>query len=67
VLRDMAIPCSNFRTFPLLRNSWDQLWKQQKYIKNKKTETGTLKKPSDKLNTGSRIRTSTFPKWTHPK
>jgi len=31
------------------------------------TETGTLKKPSDKLNTYSTIRTSTVPKGPHPK
>jgi len=31
------------------------------------TETETLKKPSDKLNTGSTIRTSTVPKGPHPK
>jgi len=31
------------------------------------TETGTLKKPSDKLNTGSTIRTSSVPKGPLPK
>jgi len=30
-------------------------------------ETGTFKKLSDKLNTGSAIRTSTVPKGPHPK
>jgi len=31
------------------------------------TETATLEKPSDKLNTGSTIRTSTVLKGPHPK
>jgi len=31
------------------------------------TETGTLKKPTETLNTGSNIRTSTVPKGPHPK
>jgi len=42
---------------------------EQKSANNTKQnrETGTLKKPSDKLNTGSTIRTSTVPKGPHPK
>jgi len=32
-----------------------------------KTETGTLKKPTEMPNTGSNIRTSTVPKGPHPK
>jgi len=31
------------------------------------SETGTLKKPMDKLNTGSTIHSSTVPKGPHPK
>jgi len=37
------------------------------YNTTQNTETETFKKPSDKLNTGSTIRTSTVPKWPHPK
>jgi len=57
------------RTFPLLRNSWDQIMehikKTDKTTQN--TETGTLKKPMDKLNTSSTIHTSTVQKGPHPK
>jgi len=34
--------------------------------KKQNTETGTLKKPTDKLNNDSNIRTSTVPKGPHP-
>jgi len=36
-------------------------------IKKPNTETGTLKKPSDKLNKDSNIRTSSVSKGPHPK
>jgi len=36
-------------------------------IEKQITETGTLKKPTEKLSTGSNIRTSTVPKGPHPK
>jgi len=39
----------------------------KKIVEKQNTETATLKKPSDKLNTGSNIRTSTVPKGPHPK
>jgi len=40
---------------------------QTNLTKKQNTETGTLKKPSGKLNTGSTIRTSAVPKGPHPK
>jgi len=36
-------------------------------MEKQNTETGILKKPTDKRNTGSNIRTSTVPKGPHPK
>jgi len=76
VLRHMAIPCSNFR---LTRASRISAWadfspspqlvgpivEATKINQKQNTETGTLKKPSYKLNTGSSNRTSTVPKWLH--
>jgi len=55
------------RTFPLLRNSWDQIMEHIKKTDNttKNTETGTIKKPMDKTNTGSIFHTSKgrIPNW----
>jgi len=39
----------------------------KKVIEKPNTETGTRKKPSDKLNTDSNTRTSTVPKGPHTK
>jgi len=79
VLRDMATPCSNYRLTRASRISArtdfspspklvGPIMEQTKSINNttQNTETETLKKPSDKLNTGSTIRTSTVPKGPHP-
>jgi len=57
------------RTYPLLRNSWDQIMVHIKKTDNttQNTETGTLKKHMDKLNTGYTIHTSTVHKGPHPK
>jgi len=41
--------------------------KSKAVTKKPNTETGTLTKHSDKLNTGSNIRTSTVPKGPYPK
>jgi len=41
--------------------------KKSIYNITQNTETATLEKPSDKLNTGSTIRTSTVLKGPHPK
>jgi len=38
-----------------------------KITQKQNTETGTLKKPTETLNTDSNIRTSTVPKGPHPK
>jgi len=38
-----------------------------KITEKQNTETGTLKKPTETLNTGSNIRTSKVPKGPHPK
>jgi len=38
-----------------------------KVIEKPNTEKGTLKIPTEKLNTGSSIRTSIVPKGPHPK
>jgi len=72
---DMAIPCSEYRLTWASRISAraelspsPQLagptMEQTKSNNNttQHTETGTLKKPTDKLNTGSTIRTSSVPK-----
>jgi len=75
VLRDMATPCFNYRltrasrisaraNFSATRGTNNGI---NKYNKKQNTETGTLKKPTDKLNTGTTIRTSTVPKGPHPK
>jgi len=52
-----------------MNNSWDQIVEHKKQTNNttQNTETETLKKSMDKLNTGSTIHTSTVQKWPHPK
>jgi len=73
----MATPCSNYRLTRASRISAradlspsPQLvgpTMDNKTNTQQKTETGTLKKPTEMPNTGSNIRTSTVPKGPHPK
>jgi len=73
----MATPCSNYRLTRASRiSARADLYPSPKLVgpimelksnTTQNTETGTLKKPMDKLNTGSTIHTSTVPKGPHPK
>jgi len=75
---DMATSCSNYCLTRASRISAradlspspqqvEPIMEATRTIQKQITETGTLKKPTETLNTGFNIRTSTVPKGPHPK